>query len=508
MTNITMKTFDIIVAVDKTNGIGSHDVETNSFNIPWKIKGELEYFRTKTTLTELPGRKNAVIMGRNTWNSIPKKYRPLPNRVNIVLTSDTTQTDEYYRATSLDEALNIANNLQEVENVFVIGGKKLYEESLTHKMLRFVFVTKIDDDFKCNINLNMNPMHLIELDSISSNLLNESTGNLVSTTFYKYQHVNNLHTSTRHPEYQYLDLLRKIMYKGNERPTRNAITKSLFGYHIVFDLRPIDKSLSDDGWCVFPQITTRSMGIKGAIEELKLFMSGSSDSKILEKKNINFWKGNTTREFLDSVGLEHLEEGDLGMLYPIQWRAFGVQKYEGKAVNHVGKGFDQLQYVIDTLKKDPYSRRIIMISYNPAQMKECPIFPCHSIVIQFYLDNDQTLSIHMYQRSADLVVGKPTNFQTTTLLLLTIINIINNSSDYTGPKFRPGDALFSGGDAHIYEQHYDVVKEQLTRKPFPFPKIKIMKNITSLDEINNIDFKDIVYKDKQSHPALKAEMVA
>ena len=139
------------------------------------------------------------------------------------------------------------------------------------------------------------------------------------------------------------------------------------------------------------------MFTKGIFEELKFFLLGLTNSKLLEQKGVNIWKWNTTREFLDSVGLNHLEEGDMGPLYSFQMRHFGAE-YKGCNENYDGKGVDQVNDILTSLKNDKYSRRILMTTYNPTQVKQAPLPPCHGIAIQFGIEGTNKLCCHMYQR--------------------------------------------------------------------------------------------------------------
>ena len=187
-------------------------------------------------------------------------------------------------------------------------------------------------------------------------------------------------------EQHYLNLMNNIITKGHNRQTRNSKTWSLFGNHMEFDLT--------DG--KFPLLTTKKMFLRGIFEELKFFLLGKTDTKVLEEKGVNIWKGNTCKEFIDSLKLPYCE-GDMGPMYGFQLRHFGAE-YDGCKYDYTNKGFDQFKLVLDTLKKDKYSRRIMMTTYNPAQVHLGVLPPCHGITVQFGVEGENNLCCHMYQR--------------------------------------------------------------------------------------------------------------
>lgn len=289
-------------------------------------------------------------------------------------------------------------------------------------------------------------------------------------------------------ERQYINLLEDILENGDKRKGRNGVTYSLFCKHLKFDLR--------NG---FPLITTKKMFIRGIIEELLFFLRGDTDTTILDEKKINIWKGNTNSDFLSQKGLPYAP-GVMGPMYGYQWRHFGM-KYEvdskGVPIDKNG-GVDQLANVINLLKTDPTSRRILLTDYNPAQAEEGVLYPCHSIVIQFYVI-DGFLDIFCYNRSQDTLLGVPFNIASTALLHM----IVAKLSDLTPRYFN-----LSMGDAHIYDVHKDAVKEQISRVPYRPPKMKINKELKTLDDIKELKFEDFELVEYMSHPSIKAMMVA
>ena len=295
-------------------------------------------------------------------------------------------------------------------------------------------------------------------------------------------------------EIAYLDILRDLITKGNERQTRNSITKSLFSRNLTFDLKNS-----------FPLLTTKKMFFRGIFEELMFFIRGNTNTKILEEKGVKIWKDNTTRTFLDNVGLNHYQEGDMGPMYGYQLRFFNAN-YKDCNDNYLNKGVDQLKYVIDTILKDPFSRRIIMTTFNPAQVNEGCLFPCHSLMIQFYIreDNDiYYLSQQNYIRSNDIFLGNPYNiasFALMSYLLCHHLNYITKSN-----KYKPDMLYITLGDYHLYKDHYEAAHEQINRTPYSFPQLNI-KNYH--DNIEDYEYEDIEMINYMFHPAIKTKMIA
>ena len=478
-----------ILAVDKNFGIAK-EVDGN-MTIPWAISKDLQEFKRITTNCQ-EGKTNAVIMGRNTWEDIPANFKPLKNRLNIVISSTMQSSrlyENFYVYKSVQKCLDDLNENETVNEIFVCGGKSLYELFFEAEIVKHIYLTQIVEDLGATLKVNVNLDNYVEIQNACSYIkdIDMKTGDPISMYFMTYQKKGNLE------EQAYLNLLSTILTKGSFRPTRNANTYSCFGNSLSFDL---SKS--------FPLLTTKKMFLKGIFEELKFFLLGQTDTKILEAKKVNIWKGNTSREFLDSVGLTHLREGDMGPLYGFQLRHYGAE-YSGCDANYDNIGYDQFANVLNLLKTDKYSRRIMMTTFNPAQIKFGPLPPCHGIVIQFGIEGSNVLSCHMYQRSVDFFLGAPYNITSYALLVHIICELVNNDENYKGDKLKVGNLTMSFGDYHIYESHVDVVKEQLTRMPYAFPQLKINKKITDVADLNFEDIEVVGYK---CHPTLKADMVA
>ena len=283
-------------------------------------------------------------------------------------------------------------------------------------------------------------------------------------------------------ELKYLNLVREIIDTAPFKEDRTGTgTFSLFGKIMKFSLR--DNQI--------PLLTTKRVFWRGIVEELLWFISGSTNANKLADKGIHIWDGNGSKEFLKSRGLGHREEGDLGPVYGFQWRHFGA-KYTDMHANYKGQGVDQLQQCIDTIRKDPNSRRIVMTAWNPSDLNEMALPPCH-MFCQFYVSNGE-LSCLMYQRSVDVGLGLPFNIASYSLLTYMIAHV-------TGLK--PGDFIYTMGDTHIYKNHIEPLKEQLKREPKKFPRLFIMRKTDDIDSFKFEDFELVGY---DPHPSIKMEM--
>ena len=290
----------------------------------------------------------------------------------------------------------------------------------------------------------------------------------------------------------YLDILKDVLETGEKRMTRNGTTYSKFFKTLSFNM--------DDG---FPLITTKKMFWKGVVEELLFFIRGDTNTNILSDKGVKIWESNTRLEFLDFMGLDY-KEGEMGPMYGYQWRKFNKPynvSCDTLCDTLQDNGIDQLKYIINEIKTNPTSRRILMTDFNPSQVNQGVLYPCHSIVIQFYVENSNTvpiLSCSMYQRSSDLFLGEPFNIASTSLLLCIVSQLVG---------LKPGMVHLILGDCHIYDEHIDAVKEQLSRVPLKLCKLKI-KEFTTLEQVEMAVLNDFILEDYISHPAIKAKMIA
>jgi thymidylate synthase len=248
-----------------------------------------------------------------------------------------------------------------------------------------------------------------------------------------------------------------------------------------------------------PILTTKKTAWKTCLKELLWFIRGDTDNKLLQEQGVHIWDGNTTREFLDSRGLTDYREGLIGPGYGFQWRHFGGD-YDSSAagVKEGGNnGVDQLQQIIDALK-DPAqrtSRRLIMSAWNPQQLDQMALPPCH-ILCQFNVHDGNKLSCSMYQRSSDEFLGQPINIASYSFLT----HLIAKHCGLEAYEF-----VYFIGNCHIYENAIDACKLQITREPYPFPTVSI-KQVR--ENINDYQVDDFILENYQSHEAIKVAMVA
>ena len=258
---------------------------------------------------------------------------------------------------------------------------------------------------------------------------------------------------------QYLDLLNYIMENGADKNDRTGTgTRSVFGYQMRFDLQK-----------GFPLVTTKKLHVKSIIYELLWFLRGDTNVHYLNEHGVSIWD-----EWAD-------ENGDLGPMYGKQWRSW--QGADGKA-------YDQIADAIRQIKSNPDSRRIIVNAWNVADLKDMALSPCHAL-FQFYAANGK-LSCQLYQRSADCFLGVPFNIASYALLTLMTAQVCG---------LQAGEFIHSFGDAHIYKNHFEQVKLQLSRKPYPLPVMRINPDVA---DIFKFKYEDFVLENYQSHPHIKA----
>lgn len=280
-------------------------------------------------------------------------------------------------------------------------------------------------------------------------------------------------------EQQYLDLLKKLIDAPPKDDRTGVGTHSIFGHMMRFSL--------EDG--TLPLLTTKKVFFRGVVEELIMFLNGITNTKVLEDKGVGIWKGNTSREFLDNMGFYDYKEGEMGPLYSAQLRNFGGNMGE------YYPGVDQLEYVFNEIKNNPSSRRIMFTYFNPKEVHLSVLYPCH-VLYQFNV-RDGKLDCMWTQRSCDTFLGFSFNLASASLL----VHILAKA---TGLK--TGDIIFSGGDVHLYKSHIEQAKEQISREPYLFPKIKINREINSIKDIEVLKFEDFELIDYKFHPAIRAEM--
>jgi thymidylate synthase len=326
----------------------------------------------------------------------------------------------------------------------------------------------------------------------------------------------------------YLNLLKDTLANGENKKTRNGNVVSTFGSMINF------KNINE----CFPLITTKKMFFRGIVEELLWFLRGSTNANELKKKNVHIWDGNSTREYLDSIGLDY-PEGELGPVYGWQWRKFGKEygkdddDYEDDYDNeefcinlfssynayadtdtdtetdtntdtyYDDNGVDQIKYIIEELLKEDSSRRAVLSGWNPVDLKKMALPPCH--ILYIFNKSSKGLSCHMTLRSSDLFLGLPFNIASTALLTQILAHVLHINAS---------EICLSICDAHIYEEHISQVNKQVNNEIFELPKLIIKKDApditTSIDEkirwIESLVYEDFELSNYKSHTALSAIM--
>jgi thymidylate synthase len=289
-----------------------------------------------------------------------------------------------------------------------------------------------------------------------------------------------------HEEYQYLNLLKDIIDHGSHEQGRNGAVLTAVGSAMHFSL--------EDG--KIPILTTKKTAWKTCLKELLWFIKGDTSNKRLKDVGVHIWDANTTREFLDSRGLQHYDEDTVGSLYGFQWRHWNAP-YEGCDADYTNKGIDQLQNVINILK-DPVqrsSRRMVVSAWNVEQLDGGCLPPCH-VLFQFNVVDGNKLSCCLFQRSKDSACGAPFNYASYSFL----VHLLAKHCDLI-----PHEFIHYGGNCHIYSEHIDAMKEQITRTPLPFPTLEI---VNKRDNINDYVVEDFKVHDYQHLAPIKLRMVA
>ena len=462
---------NVILACTKDDwGIGYKN------GLPWNIPEELKLFQEIT-------KNSALIMGRKSIEHLPL----LKNRQIYCLSRKLHESHSvkvkignnhvYVYRDSFELVKDIRKTKKQI---YVAGGGQIYDYFLMKNKTEIskIFLSVVDEKCQFDTTIDWRP-------SFKNFILEKRQ---VYPKFTHYVMNTTYHLGVNCMEKSYLSLLSSVYYNGQRKKGRNGFTKSLFGKTLEFDLSK-----------GFPLLTTKRMFFRGVVEELLFFIRGDTDTTLLQEKKINIWKGNTNRAFLDSIGKTDRKEGMMGPMYGWSWRNFNAQYNEltGKP-NFYSTERDQLLKVVKQIRNEPNSRRILLTTYNPLQAEEGVLYPCHSIVNQFYV-REGYLDMFCYNRSSDLFHGLPFNIASSSLFLILIAII-------TGLK--PGKFILSLGDCHIYESHETAVLEQLNRVPFKFPDIKVNKTLKSLSDIEKLMYDDFELINYKYYPSIKAKMVA
>ena len=287
-------------------------------------------------------------------------------------------------------------------------------------------------------------------------------------------------------EIEYLKLIDNVLENGTMEETRNGNTISTFGEMMKFSLENNK----------IPFITTKKLAWKTCLKELLWFINGSTDNGILQKQNVKIWNANASKEFKQKYGIYYDDENDLGPIYGHQWRHFNAP-YKDCHTDYSNSGVDQIKQILDLLKNPETrtSRRIILSAWNPCQIKEMALPPCH-ILCQFHVSKGNRLHSCLYQRSGDIGLGVPFNIASYSLLTHIIAKICNLEA-YEFTHFI--------GNAHIYEEHISALKEQIKNEPLEIPTIEFTRDIKDIDDIK---FDDIKINNYKYHNVVNMEMKA
>lgn len=486
--------------------------------LPWSLKGELQQFKAITTAQ---AGMNFVVMGRATYDSLPSSVKPLPNRYNIIITRDAfllennnmPSTACYTTWDALTETLKTKSAaLSDVtRDVYIIGGAEIYKLALNTLEISTAYITEVyqtdnKSDKKTDKQNHHPPFDKFFPSYTSTNWICGSAPNIISLTlctvskfhcergiYYRYlvykSHVPPGYEWQSEESRQYLRIMQEILDRGDERIDRTQVgTLSLFHTVQRYDL-------SD----TFPLCTTKRMFFRAIFEELALYISGRTDNKILQDKGIHIWDGNTTREFLDKRGLTHYPEGDMGETYGFNFRHYGALYTTCKDVLPLdgSVGYDQIANIIHLLKTDPASRRMIINLWNPATQHNAALPAC-LMMYQFHVNMQRhTLNCQLYLRSSDYFLANNWNVCTGALLVHMLCSL-------EGIDLVPGELIIVTGDTHLYKSHLQQVRENLSRKPYPFPALEIKGG--KRRELTDFTFDDFRLVGYKAHPSISADM--
>jgi len=466
------KTFNIITAYDKHRGIGYLN------KLPWKHnKTDMNFFNKTTTTTDYSYMKNAVIMGHNTWESLPDTFKPLPDRHNIILSSKmhTPYTPNTEYSTNFDDAIDSAIKNPLINKVFVIGGEQVYKHAIRHDLCDTIYVTEFPDSYKTDTKFPKIPCWMKCVKETVENDL-------------KFKVFKNM-KDPGSPEYKYLEMVEDILHNGEEINDRTGVgTLSVFDRNLNYPIETLNPDESDVLKLEYriPLFTTKKVNFHSAVTELIWMINGITDTRWLTDRGVHIWDGHTSREHLDNMGLYDYPEGELGPGYGKQW------------VNW--NGINQITEIIELLKKDPTSRRAVMTGWNVSDLSKMALPPCHmTYVFKVTNHNDikSRLNCKVLLRSNDLFLGHPFNTVNTAVLTILMSRILN---------MLPGEISLSIVDAHIYKDHKEQVAKQITRDPIEFPTICINKDINTWEDMCNLSSDDFNLRDYLRYPFINAKM--
>ncbi|KAL6270060.1 hypothetical protein ACE6H2_026971 [Prunus campanulata] len=504
------RTYQVVVAATREMGIGKDG------KLPWRLPSDLKFFKEVTVTTSDPGKKNAVVMGRKTWESIPPEHRPLPGRLNVVLTRsgsfDIATAENVVICGSMASALELlaaSPYCLSIDKVFIIGGGQILREALNAPGCDAIHITEIETNIECDTFIPAIDSSVFQpwyssfpkvensirhsfttyvrvrssaVESLCQNndLISSSKSDSVKCEVKNFSFLPKM-IFEKHEEHIYLSLVREILSDGTSKDDRTGTD----AVQSAQNFSSSDNQVHELTYIVVIWSNRKYFG-----EGLLKNFCGSS---VVQQMPRSFRRKAFTygMEMLlettltGNVGLTDKEEGDLGPVYGFQWRHFGA-RYTDMNADYTGQGFDQLLDVIDKIKINPDDRRIILSAWNPSDLKLMALPPCH-MVAQFYVANRE-LSCQMNQRSADLGLGVPFNIASYALLTCMIAHVCD---------LVPGDFIHVLGDAHVYRTHIRPLQEQLEKLPKPFPILKINPEKKNIDSFVAADFELIGYDPHQ-----------
>lgn len=458
--------FNLIVCFDNEYGISKNN------QIPWHFTSDMQFFK-KITTSDIK-KPNAVIMGTNTYKTLNK---PLPNRINIVLSNSLSSENGVTIFNNLTKCLFYLESIKnDINDVYIIGGVSIYEQFLDLKIINKIYITYIEKSYNCDKIFNI-CKYKKQFELIHSNEqirdCDKKNNNML-----EYLHIDTYNYINKEEE-KFLSTMKKIINKGLYSMDRSKVgTMSIFGKSFSYDIRNYR----------IPLFTHRKVFIRGIIEELLFFISGKTNTKILENKGINIWKGHTSKEYLNYRHLDYAE-GSYGPAYGFQLRHWGAEYFGND--DYIYEGFDQLQYVIDLIKNDPSSRRILFSYWNPSVLDKVPLASCH-LLYQFNVDMEKgELSCSFYQRSNDFALACVFNIVSASILTFMLCHLTN---------LKPGKIIHNIGNIHLYTNQLEVVNELINNKPYNNPLLYIVdNNITKIEDFNYNSFKLLFYNSHKKY---------
>jgi len=461
-----MGRFHVLFCVDKVYGYAKDG------RMPWRSTADLTLFKEKTCAPERP----MLLMGRKTYESMPESVFEGKRHACVLTRKARKPVGNVTFCTSVERAVFHCKD----HTTFLIGGAGLIRECILSNLVDKIDLTVLKGDFNCDQHLGDHFKSINSpIDELHSSFIVKPTREIEDGMVHHFEQ------KTRGGnEQQYLDLMKKCLSTSILKADRTGQGRhSLFGEHLTFDLRT-----------GFPLLTSKKMFWKGIVEELLWFLRGDTDVKKLQSVGVHIWDGNSTREYMDSIGITNRDEGDIGPCYGWQWRHFGAE-YKDAQTDYEGMGVDQIHYIYNCLSRDTSSSRAIMSAWNASDLAQMNLPPCH-VLYQFSVHGG-ALCCHMYQRSADIFLGLPFNMASSALLCHIMARML---------KLPVGTLSISIGDAHIYNNHIEQCFEQLERKVHPSCTLEITRASLSFEDLPHLKLSDFKLNNYKHEAAIKAEM--